>query len=81
MLVSCTTPNFVSYGTAKSKGAVLKGVVINREGDTNFNKRTIQTGIRVVYRVHEKLDSSNLCSGLVSLVMFTGGSRSQHIPQ
>ena len=56
-------------------------MAVNEEGNTNFNKRTIQTSIRVVYRVHEELDSSNLCSGLVSLVMFTGGSRSQHIPQ
>ena len=39
-------------------------MAVNGEGNTNFNKRTIQTGIRVVYRVHEKLDSSNLCSGL-----------------
>ena len=39
-------------------------MAVNGEGDIDFNKRTIQTSIRVVYRVHEELESSNLCSGL-----------------
>ena len=40
----------------------------------------VQTRNRGVYRVHEELYSCNLCSS-VTLVEFTGSSRSLHISQ
>ena len=66
MLVSCTTQNFVSYGTAKSKRAVLKGGqwrLLTEKGILFLIKGPYSS--RVLYRVHEELGSSNSCSGLV----------------